>query len=108
VPHANAVRKRKVVDPDVVLRSDGGVARRGATLAVRGAVAVAGQALTFARLAPFVRPAPVNGAACAIVAPRRRLFSVIGFTVAAGKTIEIDVLADPERLRHVGLAVLDD
>jgi RNA polymerase sigma factor (sigma-70 family) len=97
-----------VLDPDVVLRSDGGVARPGASFVVHGARAVAEQALTFARLSPFVRPALVNGAAGVVVAPRGRPFSVMGFTVSRGKIVQIDGLADPERLRRLDLAVLED
>ena len=97
-----------VLDPDVVLRSDGGTVRPGATVVLRGAEAVARQALTFARLAPFVRPALVNGAAGVVVAPRGRAVSVMGFTVSGGKIVAIDALADPERLRQIDLAVLDD
>ena len=97
-----------VLDPDVVLRSDGGLARPRATALVRGAAVVAGQAITFARLAPFVRPALVNGAAGAVVAPHGRLFSVMGFTVAGGKIVEIDALVDPERLRRIDPAVFDE
>jgi RNA polymerase sigma factor (sigma-70 family) len=97
-----------VLDPDIVLRSDGGVARPAATVLVRGAAAVAGQALTFGRLHPFVRPALVNGVAGVVVAPHRRPFSVMAFTVRGGRIVEIDVLADPDRLRQLDLAVLDD
>jgi RNA polymerase sigma-70 factor, ECF subfamily len=97
-----------VLDPDVVLRSDGGAVRPGASFVVHGARAVAEQALTFARLSPFVRPALVNGAAGVVVAPRGRPFSVMGFTVKDGKIVEIDGLADPERLRRLELSVLND
>jgi RNA polymerase sigma-70 factor (ECF subfamily) len=69
---------------------------------------VAARALTFARLAPFVRPALVNGAAGAVVAPRGEPFSVMGFTVVGGRIVEIDAITDPERLRALDLAVLDD
>ncbi len=97
-----------VLDPDVVLRFDGGAVRPGASVVIRGAAAVAAQALTFARLSPFVRPALVNGAAGVVVAPHGRPFSVIGFTVAHGKIVAIDALADPDRLRQLDLKVLDD
>jgi RNA polymerase sigma factor (sigma-70 family) len=97
-----------VLDPDIVLRSDGGVARPAATVLVRGAAAVAGQALAFGRLHPFVRPALVNGIAGVVVAPHRRPFSVMAFTVRGGRIVEIDVLADPDRLRQLDLAVIDD
>ena len=96
-----------VLDPDVVLRADYGAA--GASRLVRGASAVAGQALTYSRLAPFSQPALVNGAAGAVTAPGGQPFAVMGFTVARGKIVEIDILADPERLRRLDLrAVLDD
>ena len=97
-----------VLDPDVVLRIDGGAVRAGLSREVRGARAVAEQTLTFSRLSPFVRPALVNGAAGVVVAPRGRPFAVMGFTVRRGKIVEIDVLADPARLRQLDLAVLDD
>jgi RNA polymerase sigma-70 factor (ECF subfamily) len=97
-----------VLHPDVVLRSDGGLARPGASVVVRGAASVAARALTFARLSAFVRPAVVNGVAGVVVAPLGRPFSVIAFTVRDGKIVEIDALADPERLGHLDLAVLDD
>ncbi len=98
-----------VLDPDVVLRIDGGAARAGLSREVRGARAVAEQTLTFSRLSPFVRPALVNGAAGVVVAPRGRPFAVMGFTVRRGRIAEIDVLADPARLRRLDLvAVLDD
>jgi RNA polymerase sigma-70 factor (ECF subfamily) len=96
-----------VLDPDVVLHSDGGRAHRDATVEVRGARAVAERALMFARLSPYVRPALVNGAAGVVVAPRGRPFSVMGFTVAGGRIVAIDVLADPERLSRLDLTVLD-
>ncbi len=97
-----------VLDPDVVLRADRGAVRPGASRVVRGARAVAEQALTFSQLIAFVRPVLVNGAAgIASWLPGGRLFSVMGFTVARGKIVEIDVLADPERLRQPDLAALN-
>ena len=92
---------------DVVLRSDGGRARPNATLVARGAAEVAGRALMFARLSPYVRPALVNGAAGMVVAPGGRPFSVLGFTVRAGLIVEIDALSDPERLARLDLSTLD-
>src|SRR5947207_6308639 len=97
-----------VLDPDVVLHSDGGELRPDATVVIHGADEVAASALTFARLSPFVRPALVNGAAGVVVAPHGRPFSVMGFTVRDGKIVEIDGIADPERLARLDLAGLDD
>jgi RNA polymerase sigma factor (sigma-70 family) len=97
-----------VLHPDVVVRSDGGVKRRRDTVEVRGAEAVAARAMSFARLAPYVRPALVNGAAGAVVAPGGRPFAVLGFTVTDGRIVEINGLVDPERLQQLDLTVLDD
>jgi RNA polymerase sigma factor (sigma-70 family) len=97
-----------VLDESVVLRADYGAARTGASRLIRGARSVAEGALAFSRLAPFARPALVNGVAGIVTAREGRPLSVMGFTVARGKIVEIDVLADPERLRRIDLAVLDD
>jgi RNA polymerase sigma factor (sigma-70 family) len=98
-----------VLDPDVVLRVDRGAMPmpRGASREVHGARAVAEQARSFASLAQFAKPALVNGAAGFVVARQGRPFSVAGFTIAGGKIVEIDLLADPERLRDLDLTVLD-
>jgi len=87
-----------VVDPDVELRIDGGRLRADASVRLHGAGAVAAHTAHYAKLYPFVRPALVNGAAGAVVAPHGRVFSVMGFVVSAGRIVAIDVLADPERL----------
>jgi RNA polymerase sigma factor (sigma-70 family) len=90
-----------VLDPDVVLKVDQGPSR--GSREVRGAEAVAEQAFTYARLAPYGRPALVNGAAGIVVAPRGRPFAVMGFTVVDGKIAEMDLLADPARIRELDL-----
>jgi RNA polymerase sigma-70 factor (ECF subfamily) len=97
-----------VLDPDVVLRVDRGAVLAGAPREFRGAPAVVEQVLSFARLARFARPVLVNGAAGFVVAPRGRPVAVAGFTVAHGKVVEIDLLADPARLRELDLTALDD
>jgi len=96
-----------VLDSDVVLRADPGAA--GASREVRGAHAVAEQARAFSHLGQFSRRALVNGVAGIVSrAPGGPTFSVMGFTVVRGKITEIDILADPERLRLLDLAFLDD
>lgn len=97
-----------VLDPDVVLRCDGGLTRPHHTVALHGARTVAEQALTFGQLSPFARPALVNGAAGVVVAAHGRPLSVMAFTVTGGKIAAVDVLADPERLHELDLAVLDE
>lgn len=91
----------RVLHPDVVLRSDGGALRASATTIIRGPQAIASQAMMFTSLAPYRRPAWVNGAAgVAIVGPHGPI-SVMAFTVADGAIVEIEVLADPERLNEL-------
>jgi RNA polymerase sigma-70 factor (ECF subfamily) len=88
-----------------VLRSDGGVRRANLTGVVRGAVAVASQAATYAKLSPFVHPAIVNGVPGVIVAPRGKVYSIMAFTVHHGKIIAIDSLVDPDRLTRLDLVL---
>jgi RNA polymerase sigma-70 factor (ECF subfamily) len=96
-----------VLDPDVVLRSDGGTARPELTMVLQGASEVAGRALTYSRMSPFVRPALVNGGAGVVVMPRPgHLFSIMAFTVQGGRIVQIDSLVDPDRLRSVDLSAL--
>jgi RNA polymerase sigma-70 factor (ECF subfamily) len=97
-----------VLDPDVVLRSDGGARRPAASFVRRGATAVARTALAFAVPSAILHPALVNGTAGVVVTAGGRLFSVMGFTVTRGKIVEIDVVADPERLSRLDLSVLND
>jgi RNA polymerase sigma factor (sigma-70 family) len=90
----------QVLDPDVVLRSDGGGV--APTRIVRGARNVAGGAVTFSAHAPprTFRPVLVNGAAGVAVFDRDgEPFSLLAFTVARGRIVEINILADRERLR---------
>ncbi len=96
-----------VLAPDVVLRSDGGALRPEASAFVRGAEAVASRAQTYSHLHPFLRPVLVNGVAGVVVAPEGRPFSVMAFTVAGGRIVAIDALADPERLAQLDLAAPD-
>ena len=63
--------------------------------------AVAG---TFSGRARFARPALVNGAAGLVVAPHGRLSAVLAFTITRGRIVELDILADPQRVRHLDLA----
>jgi RNA polymerase sigma factor (sigma-70 family) len=95
-----------VLDPDIVLRADGGAVRAGLSREVRGAPAVAKRAAK--GRARAARPALVNGAMGVVVAPRGRLLMVLSFTIRGEKIVEIDVVGDPERLRQLDLALLDE
>ena len=95
----------QVLHPDVVLRVDGGSLRRGASLSLRGAEAVAAHTRTYAALHPFVLPALVNGTAGAVIAPHGRPYAVMAFTTSNGGITRIDALLDPERLAHLDLTI---
>ncbi|HEV8534308.1 MAG TPA: sigma-70 family RNA polymerase sigma factor [Candidatus Limnocylindria bacterium] len=94
-----------VLDPDVVLRADPAAVRMGASSEVRGAVDVA---KTFAGRAQIAQPALVNGAVGLVWAAGGRPRVVFGFTITRGKIVEIELVADSERLRQLDLTVLDD
>jgi RNA polymerase sigma-70 factor (ECF subfamily) len=94
-----------VLDPDVVLRADGGLS--GLSHAARGAEAVAGQAAMWSRTVVSVRRALVNGAAGLVSMRDERPFSVGAFTVRGGRIVELDFLVDPERLARLDLRILD-
>jgi RNA polymerase sigma-70 factor (ECF subfamily) len=96
-----------VLDPDIVLRADGG-ALTGASRVVRGASAVAAQAEAFSRLGLSNQLVLVNGN-LGFVSRRAdgRLFAVLGFTIVGGKVTEIDILADPERLSRLDLSAIE-
>src|SRR6266540_973807 len=88
-----------------------GARRPAASLMIRGAAAVARQAqsgLAAGLRAAHLHPALVNGAAGVVVTVRGRPITVMGFTVADGKVAEIDAIADPERVRKIAAAVLND
>jgi len=95
-----------VLDPDVVLRTDLGPA--GGSREVRGAAAVAGRALGYSRLDLVMHPALINGAVGLVSTRDGQPFSVGGFTIRGGKIVEMDILADPARLRELDLTILDN
>jgi RNA polymerase sigma factor (sigma-70 family) len=96
-----------VLDPDVVLRADGGTSRTRRTVVIHTAADVAANAVMAAKLAAFVRPALINGAAGAVVATGATVLSIMAFTVVQGRIAAIDVLLDPDRLARIDVTVLD-
>jgi RNA polymerase sigma-70 factor (ECF subfamily) len=96
-----------VLDPEIVLRADGG-AVKGMSRLVRGAQAVVAQAATFSKLGLSNQVVLVNGNIGVVSRfPDGRLLSVIGFTIAGGKVVEMDILADPERLSRLDLSAIE-
>jgi RNA polymerase sigma factor (sigma-70 family) len=123
VPDADLTRQRKVVeaflaasrggdlhtllavlDPDVVLRADDSAVLAGAPTELRGASAVATTAIRRARGAQL---ALVDGTVGAAAALHGRTLSVLNFTVIRGKIVEIEMFAEPARLRRVNVTLLD-
>jgi RNA polymerase sigma-70 factor (ECF subfamily) len=122
VPNVDPIRQRQVVDaflaasragdfeglvavldPDVVLRADAGDGPFGPSRLVRGASEVAGQARRFASLASFAERVVVNGGPGFVVVRHGEPLAVLSMTVRDDKIVEIDILADPERLRVLDL-----
>jgi RNA polymerase sigma factor (sigma-70 family) len=94
-----------VLDPDVVVRADFGA---GGSQETRGAEAVARQALGYAQMGLKMRPALINGVPGAVAFRNGEPFSIGAVTVRNGKIVELDFLADPERLRLLDLTILDE
>ncbi|HET8619532.1 MAG TPA: RNA polymerase sigma factor SigJ [Acidimicrobiales bacterium] len=120
VPEADPARRREVVDaffaaarrgdlgalvavldPDVVLRSDGGV--RAGSRVLRGADAVSRQAAMFGATDRVIRPVLVDGLAGVVVSIEGRPVAVMAFTVAGGRIVAIDALGDPDRVGRLAL-----
>jgi RNA polymerase sigma-70 factor, ECF subfamily len=96
-----------LLDPDIVLRADGG-AIAGLSRVVRGANAVASQAETSSRSGLTNQLVLVNGS-LGFVSRRAdgRVFAVIGFAISNGKIVEMDILADPQRLSRLDLPTIE-
>ena len=91
-----------VLDPDVVVHLDraaGGGEIRGARNWARGAI-------SFRRFARFVQPAIIDGSVGAILAPRGHLERAMRLGFANGKIAEVEIIAEPDRLSQLDLALL--
>jgi RNA polymerase sigma factor (sigma-70 family) len=96
-----------VLDPEVVLRSDGGESRPELISLLRGAQAVAEGAMTFRRFAETATRILVNGVPGGVAwAPDGSPFAVVALTVKGGRIVAIDILADPDRLDQLDLTVV--
>jgi RNA polymerase sigma factor (sigma-70 family) len=94
-----------LLDPDVVVRADAATVAAGAAAEVRGAAAVAE---TFAGRARAAQPALVDGAVGLVWAVGGRPRVVFDLTITSGKIVAVDLIADPEHIGRLALAVLDD
>jgi RNA polymerase sigma-70 factor (ECF subfamily) len=97
-----------VLDPDVVLRSDGGPERPELIQLVHGARAVAERAMTFRRFGETASRVLVNGVPGGVAwSPDGSPFAVLAVTVRGGRIVRMDVLADPERLARLDLTAAE-
>jgi RNA polymerase sigma-70 factor (ECF subfamily) len=97
-----------VLDPDVVFRTDRAAVPAGAPIEIRGARNWAKGAIAFAQMAPSIKPMLVDGSLGLVWAPGGRLSRVLRFTITGGKIAQAEVIADPERLNKLHLAVLGE
>jgi RNA polymerase sigma factor (sigma-70 family) len=125
IPHADLVRHQRVVeaflaaarngdlnalvavlDPDVVRQGDRAALPAGAATTVRGALIVAEETVSNARRARFAQPALLNGVPGIVMAVRGRLRIALSLAIKEDRITEIDVIADPARLRQLDVAAL--
>jgi RNA polymerase sigma-70 factor (ECF subfamily) len=95
-----------VLDSDVTLRGDATASPTGKPLVLRGANVVAKGAVMSGGRAEHSQLALVDGAVGVVFAPGGRLQVVLAFTFGDRHITAIDVIADPDRLRQLELAVL--
>jgi RNA polymerase sigma factor (sigma-70 family) len=125
-PHADLTRRREIVEaflaatrgrdfhalitllhPDVTLRADKAVMLTAEPVVIHGAEPVAKGAMAAMQRARFTGPALIDGAVGLVMAPHRRLRVALTFTIIDGLITAIDVIAEPDRLDRLHLAVLD-
>jgi len=96
-----------VLDPDVMVRTDVSD-RSGTPIEIRGAVNWAKTVIAFSRLARFVQLVLINGSPGLVFAPRGQLSRAGSFKIVDNRIIEVEVTANPKRLRELELALLPD
>jgi RNA polymerase sigma factor (sigma-70 family) len=96
-----------VLDPAVIRRADPHALPPGGAVEVHGAQDVATETVTNTGLARFAHVALVNGNAGLIVAFHHRLRLALSLTIQNDKIVEIDVIADPVRLRDTEVGIVD-
>jgi RNA polymerase sigma factor (sigma-70 family) len=94
-----------VLDPDLVVRTD--MAPPGVPSESRGAAVWAKGAVAYGHMARLVRPAVVDGAIGAVMAPRGRLVRALRFTIVNGKITEFEIIADQARLSELDVSIVD-
>lgn len=96
-----------LLDPDVLLRADAAAGPTPQPILLRGVRQVGRGASAAAVRIPVTTPALINGTVGLVMAPLGRLALVLDFTIVDDRITEMDVIAEPDRLRSVTIAVLD-
>lgn len=99
----NFDRLVELLHPDAVVRADGGTARPGASVVMRGAAEIARATIATASPLAVFSPVVVNGVAGILITFRGRPVSLIACTVSGGRITALDGITDLDRLRHLGL-----
>jgi len=95
-------------DPDVVVRADGAASPTGAPREVHGAGTAARGATQFSQYAQFVLAAFVDGEVGLLWAPNGRLRRALKMRIVGERIVEIEMVAEPARLRELDLAVVNE
>ena len=89
----------ELLDPDVVIRFDGGTARP--SVIMRGAPEIARATIaTASPLADFT-PVVVNGVAGMLITVKGRPVSLVAFTVTGARITAVDGITDVDRLAEL-------
>jgi RNA polymerase sigma-70 factor, ECF subfamily len=99
-------RLMELLDPDVAVRADGGPARPGASVVMRGAAQIARATIATASTLADFTPVLVNGVAGMLITVRGRPVSLIAVTVTGSRIIAMDGITDLDRLAQLELATL--
>jgi RNA polymerase sigma-70 factor (ECF subfamily) len=94
-----------VLDPDVLLRVDAGA--EGPSSLIRGAERVASSALLFRQGGALTLPVIINGMIGTVAVLDGRPVAVFSPTIRGGKIVEINILADPNRIARLDLPELN-
>jgi RNA polymerase sigma factor (sigma-70 family) len=97
-------RLMAVLDPDVVLRADGGAGPGWSSAFMRGAARVSGQSVIGARMSPYLQPALINGTEGGVAIANGRLLAVMAFTISGDRIVGMDFLIDAERLATLDIS----
>jgi RNA polymerase sigma factor (sigma-70 family) len=95
-----------LLHPEVTLRADKAVMLTAEPVLVHGAEPVAKGAMAAMQRAQFTGTALIDGAVGLVMAPLGHLRVALVFTIAEGLITAIDVIAEPERLEQLELAVI--